>query len=72
MRAYKAASTHTVRSKVNSEFAWQRNYYEHVIRDDDSLHRIRQYIQDNPSRWDFDHENPAAINPESENAWGHA
>ena len=48
IRAYKAASTHTVRSKVNSEFAWQRNYYEHIIRNDESLNRIRHYIQDNP------------------------
>ena len=27
---------------------WQRNYYEHVIRNDDALNRIRQYILDNP------------------------
>ena len=40
---------------------WQRNYYEHVIRDDGSLNRIRQYISDNPAQWEFDHENPAAF-----------
>ena len=38
---------------------WQRNYYEHVIRDDESLRRIRQYILDNPANWDEDDENPA-------------
>ena len=48
---------------------WQRNYYEHVIRDDDSLNRIRQYILDNPVRWAFDRENPAATSPEPENVW---
>jgi REP element-mobilizing transposase RayT len=37
---------------------WQRNYYEHVIRDEDELGRIRQYITDNPARWDQDPENP--------------
>ena len=37
---------------------WQRNYYEHVIRDDQSLKRIRQYIADNPAQWKFDFENP--------------
>ena len=37
---------------------WQRNYYEHVIRDDQSLNRIRQYIADNPAQWKFDFENP--------------
>ena len=37
---------------------WQRNYYEHIIRDEKSLHRIRQYIAENPSRWEQDNENP--------------
>ncbi len=39
---------------------WQRNYYEHVVRDQESLQRIRDYIADNPSRWDLDRENPEA------------
>ncbi|GIV24566.1 MAG: hypothetical protein KatS3mg026_0258 [Bacteroidia bacterium] len=39
---------------------WQRNYYEHIIRNEESLHRIRQYILDNPARWVSDRENPAA------------
>jgi putative transposase len=38
---------------------WQRNYYEHVVRNDDELNRIRQYIADNPIRWEEDRENPA-------------
>ena len=38
---------------------WQRNYYEHVIRNEADLHRIRQYIADNPARWAEDPENPA-------------
>lgn len=37
---------------------WQRSYYEHVIRNDDGLGRIRKYIMDNPSKWDEDRENP--------------
>ena len=37
---------------------WQRNYYEHVIRDEEELNRIRQYIIDNPGRWQDDVENP--------------
>ena len=48
---------------------WQRNYYEHVIRDERSLDRIREYIMGNPARWTVDRENPAAINPESKDAW---
>jgi putative transposase len=48
---------------------WQRNYYEHIARDEDSLNRIRQYIIDNPARWAFDRENPGATAPEPEKAW---
>ena len=37
---------------------WQRNYYEHIVRDQDSLDRIRQYIVENPLKWYMDSENP--------------
>jgi putative transposase len=37
---------------------WQRNYYEHVIRGEDDLNDIRQYILDNPARWAEDENNP--------------
>ena len=37
---------------------WQRNYYEHVIRDEKDLDRIRDYVQANPDNWDEDKENP--------------
>ena len=43
---------------------WQRNYYEHIVRDEASLNRVRQYIADNPAQWEFDRENPAASAPE--------
>lgn len=36
---------------------WQRNYYEHVIRNESKLNEIRQYIVDNPAKWDTDEEN---------------
>jgi REP element-mobilizing transposase RayT len=42
---------------------WQRNYYEHVIRDETDLNRIRDYIQSNPANWDQDEENPRFIKP---------
>jgi putative transposase len=37
---------------------WQRNYYEHIIRDEDSLHEISKYIINNPMNWETDKENP--------------
>jgi putative transposase len=33
---------------------WQRNYYEHIVRDDSALQKIQQYIQDNPLTWQAD------------------
>ena len=48
---------------------WQRNYYEHVIRDQGSLQRIREYIINNPQRWDSDRENPMAANTEAKDVW---
>jgi hypothetical protein len=38
----------------------QRNYYERVIRGDEELGRLRQYILDNPRQWADDEENPDA------------
>lgn len=36
---------------------WQRNYYEHVIRNDSDLARIREYVVNNPAKWEEDLEN---------------
>jgi REP element-mobilizing transposase RayT len=41
---------------------WQRNYYEHIIRNENELYRIREYIQNNPLKWDLDRENPFSKN----------
>ena len=41
------------------ERLWQRNYYEHVVRDERDLERLRGYIDENPARWDLDDENPS-------------
>jgi putative transposase len=37
---------------------WQRNYYEHIVRDEDDLFRIRMYIRSNPLKWALDEKNP--------------
>ena len=46
----------------NYDFTWQRNYYEHIIRDDGELNRIRKYITDNPANWELDENNPVITN----------
>jgi putative transposase len=48
---------------------WQRDYFEHSIRNEAELDRTRQYIDDNPLHWDQDDENPvvaASSRPPSE------
>jgi putative transposase len=40
---------------------WQRDYFEHIIRNEAELDRTRQYIDDNRLHWDQDDENPAVI-----------
>ena len=47
---------------------WQRNYYEHVIRNDAALNRLRQYIAENPARWAEDPDNPARQSHKGEKA----
>jgi putative transposase len=63
IRSFKAAVTQRVRalaSKPDLQI-WQRNYHEHVIRNEESLNEIRRYIQQNPLRWSLDRENPTNI-----------
>ena len=40
---------------------WQRNYYEHIIRSEEEMTRIREYIINNPLKWSEDENNPAHI-----------
>jgi putative transposase len=47
VRGFKAAVVRRVGAPI-----WQRNYYEHTIRGDADLDRIRQYIIGNPGRWE--------------------
>ena len=59
VRAFKSLSAIRVnRLLTRSGPLWQRNYYEHVIRDEDELKRIREYIANNPMQWELDRENP--------------
>jgi REP element-mobilizing transposase RayT len=60
---FKSVSTRKINQRNNSAGTqwWQRNYYEHVIRNEKSLLKVQQYIAENPLRWAFDKENPANI-----------
>src|SRR5262249_17159273 len=76
VQAFKSLTTHEYTVGVNSKGwvpfpgrLWQRNYYEHVIRDEDELRRIREYIQTNPLRWELDRENPARRGEDEFDRW---
>ena len=58
IRGFKIGVTKWTREHTLIHDVWQRNYYEHIIRDEADLSRIREYIVSNPARWDEDDENP--------------
>jgi REP element-mobilizing transposase RayT len=70
-RGFKTFSARRINEHRNTPGAsvWQRNYYEHIIRNEESLNHIRQYILDNAERWAMDRENPSATAPEPDGAW---
>ena len=37
---------------------WQRNYWEHVVRNEAELASLREYIRNNPAQWELDRLNP--------------
>ena len=58
VRGFKTFSARRVNERAGkSGVLWQRGYYEHVIRNEKALARIRAYIADNPARWADDPEN---------------
>jgi len=61
VRGFKIGVTKWIRANTDIHEVWQRNYYEHIIRDDAALNQIRQYIIENPARWSEDTENPARL-----------
>jgi REP element-mobilizing transposase RayT len=55
---FKSICTKRIRGAGFPQFAWQASFYEHIIRDERSLGNIRQYIGDNPAKWELDADNP--------------
>lgn len=59
IRGWKASVTKQVRQELGhlTPKVWQRGYWEHVIRNEQDLHDIREYIRQNSIKWDQDREN---------------
>ena len=60
VRAFKSYSARRINRPRRSPgvTVWQRNYYEHIIRNPGAWERIQCYIENNPANWEKDHENP--------------
>jgi putative transposase len=58
---YKAAVTGRAGRELNAANIWQRNYYEHIIRNENELKNFWNYIDTNPLRWQEDQLHPAAL-----------
>ncbi|MBI2487427.1 MAG: transposase [Deltaproteobacteria bacterium] len=58
---YKSSVTRRCRKNGHSNFAWQSRFYDHIIRNENSLQKIREYINNNPIKWDIDENNPAFV-----------
>ena len=56
INGFKAAVTRRIRAVTNAPLlkVWQRGYYDHIVRNDDDLRRIRVYIRENPQNWGSD------------------
>jgi REP element-mobilizing transposase RayT len=56
IRGFKSAVTKRINEhrKTNGDSIWQRNYYEHIIRNERDLYNIRRYIELNSLKWELD------------------
>jgi len=51
---YKGSVTRFARRNGFRDFLWQLRFYDHIIRNNNDLHRIRTYIENNPLKWEID------------------
>lgn len=53
VRSFKSSVTHQINRQYqkSKNYIWHRNYYDHIIRNDEELSRVRMYIRNNPINW---------------------
>ncbi len=54
VRGFKIGVTKWARQNTDIYQVWQRNYHEHIIRNENSYYRISEYIENNPKQWEDD------------------
>ncbi|MCF7836435.1 transposase [Candidatus Gracilibacteria bacterium] len=55
--SFKSAASKEIHQKIRMDFAWQKSFHDHIIRDDEELNLIREYISSNPENWAKDKNN---------------
>lgn len=55
---FKSSLTRWCHKNGNYDFSWQSKFYDHIIRNEKSLQKIREYIVNNPLKWELDEYNP--------------
>ncbi|MCK4225842.1 transposase [candidate division WOR-3 bacterium] len=58
IRWFKGRAKFEIGERYDKDFKWQRNYYDHIIRNENELAKVREYVINNPYRWNEDAENP--------------
>ena len=61
IRGFKSTSTRRIHMAGCPEFAWQPRYYDHIIRNEKSFNKIREYIANNVLQWEFDRNHPSGL-----------
>jgi REP element-mobilizing transposase RayT len=63
VRALKSFSARLINQRRDTQGVpvWQRNYHERIVRNEHELNTIRQYVYENPMKWEMDMDNPANI-----------
>jgi putative transposase len=68
LKTFSARRINVLRQARGMPF-WQRNYYEHIIRNERALNAIREYIGNNPVNWEADQLHPDAASNRFNAEW---
>jgi REP element-mobilizing transposase RayT len=59
--AFKTTSSKLIHQEKLADFYWQKSFYDRIIRNENELFKIRQYITNNPIKWEIGKNNPSNI-----------
>ncbi|MBI1937605.1 MAG: hypothetical protein HYS25_05720 [Ignavibacteriales bacterium] len=62
IRGFKSAATKRIKKSGRNNFAWQSRFYDRIIRNENESYAIRNYIEENPLKWEIDKDEGVHIN----------